>query len=516
MKTFNTTGLCIPEQHYMVDISSRVAAIREMIDDGKYFTINRARQYGKTTTLRQLQHALEADYVVISLDFQEISAAAYATEPDFIHAFLRLIFDNRYLLTVLPEGIADQLSALHFNQSAKLDMLFSVLSDWCGKSKKPIVMLIDEVDTASNNQIFLDFLAQLRSSYLDRHNTPTFQSVILAGVTDIKNLRHKIRPDEAHRFNSPWNIAADFDVDMSFNVWDIRGMLREYEADHHTGMDAQDVAEVIEDYTSGYPFLVSRICQLLDRDKRLKWDREGVVEVVGRILMERNTLFDSLMGKVHDNAELRDMLWRMLFRGEAISYNPDDISIADAEMYGFVVNDTGMVRVANRIFESRLYNLFLFQAQKDPAWQAGADEKSSFIVNGRLDMDRVLERYVAVYGELFGDQTEKFPEHQGTLSFLLFIRPIINGVGHYYIEAQTRNRRRMDLVIDYKGEQFVVELKLWRGPQYHADGENQLCDYLEYLHLDKGYLLTYNFNERKATGLTRKTVRGKELVEAIV
>ncbi len=46
--------------------------------------------------------------------------------------------------------------------------LFSVLTDWCEKSEKPVVMIIDEVDTATNNQVFLDFLAQLRLQYLER------------------------------------------------------------------------------------------------------------------------------------------------------------------------------------------------------------------------------------------------------------------------------------------------------------------------------------------------------------
>ena len=48
-KTFNTDGYCDPELHYMVDLSGRLAEIKSMIDAGKYFTITRARQYGKTT-----------------------------------------------------------------------------------------------------------------------------------------------------------------------------------------------------------------------------------------------------------------------------------------------------------------------------------------------------------------------------------------------------------------------------------------------------------------------------------
>ena len=104
-----------------------------------------------------------------------------------------------------------------------LDMmeLFSYLNKLCETAEKPVVLIIDEVDNASNNQVFLDFLGQLRSAYLEREMTDTFQSVILAGVYDVKNLKHKIRSEEEHRYNSPWNIAAQFDLDMSFSAEDM-------------------------------------------------------------------------------------------------------------------------------------------------------------------------------------------------------------------------------------------------------------------------------------------------------
>lgn len=76
--------------------------------------------------------------------------------------------------------------------------------------------MIDEVDQASNHKVFIDFLGMLRSKFLNRSTRPTFQSVILAVVYDIKNLKHRIREDNEHQMNSPWNIAADFSVDMSF------------------------------------------------------------------------------------------------------------------------------------------------------------------------------------------------------------------------------------------------------------------------------------------------------------
>ncbi len=51
MRRFNVTGLCTPDKDYMVDISDKIEQIRAMVDMEEYFTINRARQYGKTTTL---------------------------------------------------------------------------------------------------------------------------------------------------------------------------------------------------------------------------------------------------------------------------------------------------------------------------------------------------------------------------------------------------------------------------------------------------------------------------------
>ena len=72
MKVFNTTGLCNPNKHYMVDISDRLLQIKKMIEAGNYFCINRARQYGKTTTLAALKQLLLNDYQILSLDFQNI------------------------------------------------------------------------------------------------------------------------------------------------------------------------------------------------------------------------------------------------------------------------------------------------------------------------------------------------------------------------------------------------------------------------------------------------------------
>ena len=53
---FNITANCRPKEHYMVDLTSRLEEIKQMIDKGQYFTINKGRQFGKTTTLRALEN----------------------------------------------------------------------------------------------------------------------------------------------------------------------------------------------------------------------------------------------------------------------------------------------------------------------------------------------------------------------------------------------------------------------------------------------------------------------------
>ncbi|HCA22047.1 MAG TPA: 9-O-acetyl-N-acetylneuraminate esterase, partial [Lachnospiraceae bacterium] len=259
MKSFNTTAVCIPSKHYMVDLSERVREIKKMVDAGKYFTINRARQYGKTTTLAALKNALKDEYITISLDFQSLDNDVFEKGATFSQALARILIDaSEFGDLVIPEKTFEALknySEADVNR-VKMDELFRIFKRWFKDSETPVVLMIDEVDSATNNQVFLDFLAQLREGYIsrDRDGIPAFHSVILAGVRDVKYIEVNIRDDEDAREIIPWNIAADFNIDMSLSKAGIKGMLDEYEADHDTGMDTEEMAGLIRDYTNGYPF----------------------------------------------------------------------------------------------------------------------------------------------------------------------------------------------------------------------------------------------------------------------
>ena len=86
---------------------------------------------------------------------------------------------------------------------------------------------------------------------------------------------------------------------------------------------------------------------------------------------------------------------------------------------------------------------------------------------------------------------QNFYEEEGRRYFLLYLKLVINGTGNYYIEAQTRNMERTDVIVDYNREQFIIEMKIWRGNAYNERGGKQLKDYLSYYHLDKGYMLSF-------------------------
>lgn len=458
---FNTEGRCRPDKHYMVRLDDRLDKIKRLfVDRGKYFVINRGRQYGKTTTLMALAEYLKDDYAVISMDFQMMSSANFADEETFVVAFLEYLEDVFSIRKELGDYVDREtfcnLISLKDSQRVSMDRLFRGLSRMCRTSKKPLVLIIDEVDNASNYRVFLDFLALLRGYYLNRDNSPALHCVILAGVYDIKNLKLKLRPEEEYQYNSPWNIAADFSIDMSFSEEQITDMLDEYEKDNHTGMDTETVAQEIYQYTSGYPYLVSAICKILDEElpghKRFSenrgiWTREGIGEAVKIILTSGTLLFDSMVKQLDTFKDLKNVIQEILYQGKKIPFSPGERAINLGRMFGFLREDHGSVAITNRIFE-----MFLF----------------------------------------------------------------INGAGNYYIEAQTRDARRTDVIVDYLGEQFIVELKIWHGSEYHEQGRQQLTEYLDYYHQDKGYLLSFNFNKKKEQGIRTIRIGNKTIVEAVV
>ena len=513
-KRFNITGSCNPERHYMVDTEKRFKAVENLIDMGEYFTINRARQYGKTTMLQMIRRRLSDKYLIIKTSFEGIGDESFESIPRFVTTFCRLMVG--FLQDV---GIEEQTRKVFDRKDlTTFEELSDVITLFCETSMKPVVLLIDEVDKSSDNQLFLSFIGMLRNKYLDRNDGlgNTFHSVVLAGVYDIKNLKLKLRPDAEKKYNSPWNIAADFNVDMTFHPEEIAQMLNDYENDVHTGMDIKAISEEIYKYTTGYPFLVSYICKKIDEEFDQEWTSESIVRAVKVLVQGNSTLMDDLSKNLENNPEFREFMYSVSVNSAAYSFSLLNPMVNMGNMFSYIRDKNGRVVIHNLIFEEALFLYFTIDYTIKNNMKLSPFQLN-YVQNGKLNMEHVVTRFADLMHQEYRKNDEAFLERQGRLVFLSFLKPIINGTGFYYVEPQTRDNRRMDLVVTYDKQEFIVELKIWRGDKYEQTGREQLSEYLATRGMDEGYLVTFDFSKNKQDKEPEWVeVNGKQVFEVVV
>jgi len=506
----------------MVDISNKIVQIKKFINDGYYFTINRARQYGKTTTLAVLERAIQDEYVVASISFQAIGDKSFESEESFCEMFTGLVQEALEFA-----GIEENYTNQWVDENVTSFFLLNRHIRKMCRDKK-VVLMIDEVDNASNNRVFIQFLNTLREKYIARRNGKdyTFHSVILAGVYDVKNIKLKMinegkytpAENESKLFNSPWNIAANFTVDMSFNPDEISTMLTEYEKDHKTGMDIRLMSEEIHNYTGGYPFLVSRICQCIDAELGCDWTTAGIQDAAKILIAEKNTLFDDLFKNLENNADLYSLIYDILIVGEKKTFNIYNPTQGLGAVYGIIKESERNVGVSNRIFEIIICDYFISKDESKKPNKLNGVLQRDVVRNGIFDMELCLRKFADHYIEIYNKTDKEFLERHGRMLFLCFLKPLINGQGFYHIESQLTDLRRMDIVVDFGRQQFVIELKRWDGPAKQAEAYEQLCGYLESKRADTGYLLTFDFREEgnKERKAEWTEVDGKRIFDVMV
>ena len=117
---------------------------------------------------------------------------------------------------------------------------------------------------------------------------------------------------------------------------------------------------------------------------------------------------------------------------------------------------------------------------------------------GVLDISKTMLKFQEFMKEHYSEKDTAFLEREGRLVFMSFLKPIINGKGFMWKEPVVGDERRMDIVVTYGKEQKeVIELKIWRGEEYHQEGLKQLSDYLDFQGIKNGYLLIYDFRKDK-------------------
>ncbi len=521
-KRFNVTGNCYPHLHYMMDISAKMKKVDEFLEYGDYFTISRPRQYGKTTLLFAITDKLKnsEEYFPIFLNFQAMDDVTNLSDSNFAIKVKEGIEEAIQFTNTTLYEVAVQTEVQDMGNLSKLITKLVTHSD------RKLVLLIDEVDASSNYKPFLTFLAILRVKFLDRYsrNNYTFHSVILAGVYDIKSLKYKIKNSEELQYNSPWNIAVDFKVPMEFNPQEIKPMLLEYNEAESVGMNESEIiqlAEKLYEYTSGYPFLVSRLCQIMvndilfkrenSKENSQKWTLEDLEKAFFLIQRDVNTNFESLMKNLKNNQDLYNLVFDMLLNGKKISYDPYNSTIEKGTMYG-VFKQNGEVKIHNPIYKQLIFNHLITNVENQ-TMQPYLTEHKFILPNKELNFELILERFQVYMKETYSQKEESFLENQWRLIFLAFLRPILNGNGYEFKEVQISDEKRIDVVVTYYHHKYIIELKVWRGEAYHKRGIMQLYDYLEKQNKDTGYLIIFdNRKENKNALKTQwKEIKGKKI-----
>ncbi len=489
-KRFNTTGTCYPEHHYMMDNSDKLRKTLALIEQGNYFTINRPRQYGKTTMLSQIERQLSATdgYIPIKLNFQGVDEKWHQSDT----AFADMVRQAMAKALTFPHP--DLANILNTFTDFSLDVLSDMITEMAHQSPSKLVLLIDEVDASSQYRPFLTFLGMLRTKYLDRYapQHKTFHSVVLAGVHDIKSLKYKLHDHEEVQYNSPWNIAATFNVSMSYTADEIRPMLAEYSKNEGVKMDTRAIADRLYYYTAGYPFLISRLCQILAEELPVSplptWEKQNVDNALRVLLEEKNTNFDSLIKNLENHKELYDLVYDIVVEGDIVSFNPHHAPIEQGIIYGIFAQN-GRVRIHNRIYEQLIYN-YMIANIRGKVKQASSSNFQNEL--GGLDFEQVLLRFQSFMKEQHSSKDKDFLEREWRLVFLAFIKPIINGKGYDFKEVQISEEKRLDVVITYKEFLYVIELKRWQGQKAHEKGLAQLLDYLDRQVIDTGFLVIFD------------------------
>lgn len=236
----------------MVDLKSRLKKPLSALRRGESLLLVRARQAGKTTLLRELAHALRKEGYAVALCSLQVA------EDQSLLGILRHIeatLTKAYPLPVLPKWTPVEPQSLSFCM-------------WIGEAQqklgKPLVLILDEYDSPPR-KLVTSLLRMLRSALsLADEGRPFVHAIALCGKTHVRELRDELRPpgDESRGSGSLWNVALPLTL-PPLSRSEIDTLLDEYTAESEVVWSKAARKELFEQ-TRGQPWLVSRICYLLD------------------------------------------------------------------------------------------------------------------------------------------------------------------------------------------------------------------------------------------------------------
>jgi hypothetical protein len=253
---------------------------------------------------------------------------------------------------------------------------------------------------------------------------------------------------------------------------------------------------------------VSKICKTID-EKFLPtratkdWTIADIDEAIRLLIKEKNSLFDDIVKNLENNQDLYFYIKSIVLGIKEYKFKARAPIAEIAAMYGLIdSSETEMVKIHNKVFEEVITDYLIEKYETEDAIPMINTNKNDYINgNKQLDFKRVLLKFQefikANYSKSDILKSDDFLEKELRLVFLSFTKSIINGHGFAFREAQTGEEKRLDVIVVFKNEKFVVELKIWHGESHHKKGLKQLKKYMELESVKQGFMLIMNKNQKK-------------------
>ena len=333
-KFFNVTGFCNPEDHYMIDpLRGLNEQIVKLIKYKYYFTMHAPRQSGKTTMLHSLMHKINGEGENICLVFS-LESAGYRSIP--------VGEANKNIIEAILQSSSEFLPKEYQPLGIKARTMKGFLVDWTKKLPKPLVLLVDEIDSLYDD-VLVSVLRQFRDGFQLRPRSFPL-SVVLVGLRDVRDYKDKVRESiNSMGSGSPFNIKAESLRLSNFSREQIQRLLQQY-TDEGGQAFSEKVIDLFVSYTGGQPWLVNALAReilykILNYDVSKDVTCEIVAQAKENLIVRRDTHLDSLIDKLQ-NPRVKPII-SALISGETIMY--DDYN--DDKQYTY---DLGLIDIENK------------------------------------------------------------------------------------------------------------------------------------------------------------------------
>ncbi len=513
MRYFNKEGPIVRSRHYCIEPLSRldVDDVLGMIADQRYFVLHAPRQTGKTTVLGALRDRLNdsGEYRCVYINVEPGAAAREDVRAVAITLLDRLAYEASVRLG--DDGMHD-IRSKALKTTGPYTTLQAALGLWAAADRKPLVLLIDEIDALIGDSL-LSVLRQLRAGYWDR---PDFfpQSVVLCGVRDVRDYRIEASSEpEPVTGGSAFNIKAASLRLGNFSDAEVDALLGQHTEETGQRFADDAVAEIMR-LTRGQPWLVNAVaheaCFAKEglQDRTLEVGEADVGKAAERLILRRDTHLDQLLEKLKEERVQRVI--EPLLNGVASRwrFDPEDLKYT---------RDLGLVSprrlaVANPIYREVIPRSLSAAAQDDlehepelvgdPTWYVGSD--------GRLQVSELMAAFQRFFRENSEHWLDRFQYKEAGPQLLLqaFLQRVVNSGGRIEREYGA-GRRRMDLGILWPApteeQRAVIECKLVRSGRERAIrlGVEQTAAYMDVWGAEEGHLAVF---DRRADASWRERV----------